>query len=304
MSKPTLVIMAAGMGSRFGGCKQITPVDASGHLIIDYSIYDALRAGFGKIVCVIKPEMEADFRAAIGDRIARRAEIVYAYQTIDRLPEGFSVPEGRVKPWGTAHAVLCAADAIDGDFAAINADDYYGATAFQAACDFLSAPGAQNEHAMVGYRIENTLTENGSVSRGICEVDERGALRRITERVHIEPRQGGAAFIEEGESEVFIPNGTVVSMNLWAFRHSLLDELRGRFVDFLRANLPVNPVKAEYYLPSVPDALIREGKASVRVLETGERWYGMTYPQDLEAVRGAMAKMHASGVYPKELWKD
>ena len=302
MNKPTLVIMAAGLGHRFGGCKQITPLDDAGHLIIDYSIYDALRAGFGKIVCVIKPEMEADFRAAIGDRISRKAEITYAYQIIDRLPDGFQMPEGRVKPWGTAHAVLCAADAIEGDFAAINADDYYGPSAFQAACDFLTAPGNAHEHAMVGYRIENTLTENGSVSRGICEVDSHGTLQRITERIHIEPRQGGAAYIEEGEDEVFIPEGTMVSMNLWAFRHSILDELRARFVDFLRDKVPANPLKAEYYLPSVPDALIREGKASVRVLETGERWYGMTYPQDLAAVQAAMAKMHAAGMYPKELW--
>ena len=304
MNRPTLVIMAAGLGHRFGGCKQITPIDAAGHLIIDYSIFDALRAGFGKIVCVIKPEMEADFRAAIGDRIARKANITYAYQTIDRLPEGFTVPEGRVKPWGTAHAVLCAADAIEGDFAAINADDFYGASAFQAACDFLTAPGGENDHAMVGYHIENTLTENGSVSRGICEADAQGTLRRITERIHIEPREGGAAYIEEGEDEVFIPAGTMVSMNLWAFRHNMLDELRARFVDFLRDKVPANPLKAEYYLPSVPDALIREGKARVRVLDTNERWYGVTYPQDLQAVQAAMARMRAEGVYPERLWGE
>ena len=304
MNKPTLVIMAAGLGSRFGGCKQITPVDNAGHLIIDYSIYDALRAGFGKVVCIVKPEMEADFRAAIGDRIARKVDIAYAHQTVDRLPQGFAVPEGRARPWGTAHAVLCAADAIEGDFAAINADDYYGPTAFQAACDFLAGSHDEHVHAMVGYRIENTLTENGSVSRGICEVDERGMLRRITERVHIEPREGGAAFIEEGESEVFVPAGTMVSMNLWAFRHGILDELRARFVDFLRERMPANPLKAEYYLPSVPDALIREGKAQVRVLQTDERWYGVTYPQDLAAVQAAMARMSAAGVYPERLWED
>lgn len=304
MKKPTLVIMAAGLGSRFGGCKQMTPVDPMGHVIIDYSIYDALRAGFGKIVCVIKPEMEADFRAAIGDRIARRAEVAYAYQTIDRLPEGYCVPEGRVKPWGTAHAVLCAADQIEGDFAAINADDYYGPSAFQAACDFLTAPRPENTHAMVGYRIENTLTENGYVSRGICEVDGEGMLRRITERVHIEPRSGGAAYIEEGADEVFIPAGTPVSMNLWAFDHSILDEMKRRFVDFLNTKAVENPLKAEYYLPSVPDALIREGKARVRVLDTHERWYGVTYHQDLEGVQAAMANKHAEGVYPEKLWED
>ena len=302
MNKPTLVIMAAGLGSRFGGCKQITPVDDRGHAIIDYSIYDALRAGFGRIVCVIKPEMEADFRAAIGDRIAKHAELVYAYQTLDRLPEGFAVPEGRVKPWGTAHAVLCAADAIEGDFAAINADDYYGPGAFRLACDFLTSPHDPCDHAMVGYRIENTLTENGYVSRGVCSVDESGMLRSIDERLRIEPREGGAAFTEDGESYSFIPAGTRVSMNLWAFNHGILDEMKQRFVQFLRTNAVENPLKAEFYLPSVPDALIREGKARVRVLETGERWYGVTYREDLEKVQTAMAEMRQNNVYPEKLW--
>lgn len=302
MNKPTLVIMAAGLGSRFGGCKQITPVDDRGHAIIDYSIYDALRAGFGRIVCVIKPEMEADFRAAIGDRIAKHAELVYAYQTLDRLPEGFAVPEGRVKPWGTAHAVLCAADAIEGDFAAINADDYYGPGAFHLACDFLAAPHDGGDHAMVGYRIENTLTENGHVSRGVCSVDEDGMLRSIDERLRIEPREGGAAFTEDGENYSFIPAGTKVSMNLWAFRHGILDEMKQRFVNFLNTNAVENPLKAEFYLPSVPDALIREGRGSVRVLETGERWYGVTYREDLEKVQAAMAELRRSGVYPEKLW--
>ena len=302
MNKPTLVIMAAGMGSRFGGCKQITPVDDRGHAIIDYSIYDALRAGFGRIVCVIKPEMEADFRAAIGDRIAQHAELVYAYQTLDRLPEGFAVPEGRAKPWGTAHAVLCAADAIEGDFAAINADDYYGPGAFQLACDFLASPHDPCDHAMVGYRIENTLTENGSVSRGVCSVDESGLLRAIDERLRIEPREGGAAFTEDGDNYTFIPAGTKVSMNLWAFRHGILDEMKQRFVNFLNTNAVENPLKAEFYLPSVPDALIREGRASVRVLETGERWYGVTYREDLDKVRAAMAELRRSEVYPEKLW--
>ena len=302
MNKPTLVIMAAGMGSRFGGCKQITPVDDAGHVIMDYSIYDALQAGFGKIVCVIKPEMEADFRAVIGDRIAKKADVAYAYQTIDRLPEGYSVPEGRVKPWGTAHAVLCAADEIEGDFAAINADDFYGRGAFRAAADFLRGDHAENEHAMVGYLIENTLTENGYVSRGVCEGDSDGMLRVITERVHIEPRPGGAAYIEEGEGEVFIPAGTRVSMNMWAFSHSILDEMRERFITFLNTRAVENPLKAEYYLPSVPDALIREGRARVHLLETKERWYGVTYHEDLAAVQAAMARLRAQGVYPEKLW--
>lgn len=291
MKKPTLVIMAAGMGSRFGGCKQITPVDDAGHIIIDFSISDAMRAGFGKVVCIIKPEMEADFRAVIGDRIASQVDLEYAYQTVDQLPEGFSVPEGRTRPWGTAHAVLCAVKAIDGPFAVINADDYYGPGAFQAAHDFLVADHAENEHAMVAYHVENTLTENGSVSRGVCAV-EGGFLTGVTERTKIVPREGGAAFIE-GDAETFLPAGTLVSMNLWAFQHSILDELKNRFPAWLEENLKVNPLKCEYFLPLIPNALIREGKASVAVLETTEKWYGVTYHDDLALLKSALRAVPA-----------
>ena len=301
MNKPTLVIMAAGMGSRFGGCKQITPVDDAGHVIIDYSIYDAVRAGFGRVVCIIKPEMEADFRAAIGDRIAPFVELKYAYQQIDMLPDGYSVPEGRVKPWGTGHAVLCAAGCIDGPFAVINADDFYGRGAFQAACDFLSAPHAPNEHAMVAYRVENTLTENGSVSRGVCSA-ENGLLTGVVERTKIVPRPGGAAFIED-DGETFLPNGTPVSMNLWAFQHSILDELKNRFTAYLDENLPKNPLKCEYFLPLIPNALIHEGTGSVRVLDTDERWFGVTYHDDLAKVQAAIREMKQNGLYPEKLWQ-
>ena len=301
MNKPTLVIMAAGMGSRFGGCKQITPVDDAGHVIIDYSIYDAVRAGFGRVVCIIKPEMEADFRAAIGDRIAPFVDLQYAYQTLDKLPEGYAVPEGRAKPWGTGHAVLCAADRIDGPFAVINADDFYGRGAFQAAHDFLAASRADSEHAMVAYRVENTLTENGSVSRGVCSVED-GLLTGVVERTKIVPREGGAAFIED-DGETFLPAGTPVSMNLWAFQHSILDELKARFSAYLDENLPVNPLKCEYFLPLIPNALIREGKGSVRVLDTDERWFGVTYHDDLAKVQDAIRAKKAAGEYPEKLWK-
>ena len=301
MNKPTLVVMAAGMGSRFGGCKQITPVDDAGHVIIDFSIFDALRAGFGKIVCIIKPEMEADFRAAVGDRIAKCAPLEYAYQTIDRLPAGYSVPEGRTKPWGTGHAVLCAKDRIDGDFAVINADDFYGAGAFRAAADFLTGESGQTNHAMVAYRVENTLTENGSVSRGVCAV-ENGLLTGVTERTTIVPREGGAAYIEDGK-ETFLPAGTMVSMNMWAFSHGILDEMRARFADFLDTKAAENPLKAEYYLPSVPDQLICEGKAQVRVLPVHERWYGVTYHDDLAHINEAMRRLCADGTYPEKLWQ-
>ena len=303
MKKPTLIIMAAGMGSRFGGCKQITPVDDAGHIIIDFSIFDALRAGFGKVVCVIKPEMEADFRAAIGDRVGDCIELRYAYQTLDRLPEGFAVPEGRQKPWGTGHAVLCALDQIDGPFAVINADDFYGRDAFRAAADFLLVEGDIHEHAMVGYYIENTLTENGSVSRGVCEGDAQGRLVDITERVRIEPREGGAAFTEDdGATWTFIPAGTPVSMNLWAFREGVLEAFPRLFAQFLRQEMPKNPMKAEFYLPNVPKTLIAEGKGAVRLLRTAERWYGMTYREDIVKVQAAVADMKAAGVYPEKLW--
>ena len=302
-NKPTLIIMAAGMGSRFGGNKQIAPVDDAGHIIIDFSIYDAVRAGFGKVICVIKPEMEADFRRAIGDNISKHVELRYAYQQLDNIPAGFAVPEGRQKPWGTGHAVLCALEQVDGPFAVINADDFYGAGAFRAAGEFLAAPGDENEHAMVGYNIENTLTENGSVSRGVC-AGKDGFLTDITERVRIEPREGGAAFTEDdGASWTFIPAGTPVSMNLWAFRAGVLEAFPRMFADFLRDTVPANPLKAEFYLPNVPKALIAEGRGRVRLLNTDERWYGMTYREDAEKVRAAIAGMKAKGLYPERLWE-
>ncbi len=302
-NKPTLVIMAAGMGSRFGGNKQIAPVDDAGHIIIDFSIYDAIRAGFGRVVCVIKPEMEAGFRRAIGDAISNHVELRYAYQTLDAIPAGFTIPEGRQKPWGTGHAVLCALDQVEGPFAVINADDFYGADAFRAAGEFLTAGGDENEHAMVGYNIENTLTENGTVSRGVC-VGKDGYLTDITERTVIEPRPGGAAFTEDGgASWTFIPAGTPVSMNLWAFRRGVLEAFPRMFTDFLRDAVPANPLKAEFYLPNVPKALIAAGTGRVRLLNTHERWYGMTYREDAEAVRKAIAGMKARGIYPEKLWE-
>ena len=301
--KPTLVIMAAGMGSRFGGNKQIAPVDDAGHIIIDFSIFDAVRAGFEKVVCVIKPEMEADFRRAIGDRIARKVNLEYAYQTLDAIPAGFSIPEGRQKPWGTGHATLCALPRVDGPFAVINADDFYGADAFRAAGEFLVAAGDENEHAMVAYNVENTLTENGSVSRGVC-VGQDGFLADITERTTIEARPGGAAFTEDGgENWTFIPAGTPVSMNLWAFRRGVVEAFGRMFEDFLRNDVPGNPLKAEFYLPNVPKALIASGVGRVRLLNTRERWYGMTYREDAEKVRAAIADMKARGIYPEHLWE-
>lgn len=304
MKKPILVIMAAGMGSRFGGNKQVTPVDDTGHAILDYSVFDAVRAGFGKVVFIIKHAFADSFRKTFGDRMSDKVEVVYAYQELDMLPAGFAVPEGREKPWGTAHAVLCAKDVIDAPFCVINADDFYGADAFKTAYEFLAGDHAQNEHAMVGYRVENTLTENGAVSRGVCRTSEDGMLTGITERTHIIAAEGGAAFSEDkGETYTFVPAGTIVSMNMWCFSEKMLDEIGSRFAGFLTESLPVNPLKCEYYLPQVPNMCIEDGTASVHVLETTEKWFGMTYREDLPKVREAIAEMKRAGKYPEYLWR-
>ena len=303
MNGPILVIMAAGLGSRFGGNKQITPVDEQGHIIIDYSIYDAVRAGFGRVVCVVRPQDEEAFHAAIGARIAPFVDLKYAYQTLDMIPAGFTVPEGRVKPWGTGHAAMCADKWIDRPFAVINADDYYGRESFERMSAFLQEKRSSGEHAMVGFKVENTLTENGSVSRGICERDG-DMLTAVVERVSIVPREGGAAFTEDGgETYTFIPAGTIVSMNFWGFQPDAVGYMHSYFTDFLRGDaFRANPLKAEYYLPSIPNRMMEDGTGTTRVLPTDEKWYGVTYREDLPKVQAAIAQMKAEGKYPEELW--
>ena len=304
MREPVLVIMAAGMGSRFGGLKQITPVDDAGHMIIDFSLYDAWRAGFRKVVFIIKRAIEADFKAAVGARMERYFDVRYVYQEVDCLPPGYAVPEGRTKPWGTAHAIACAAGAIDGPFAVLNSDDYYGAASLGTIYDFLKAPRADNEHAMVGYPVRNTVTENGSVSRGVCAI-ENGCLTQVVERLRVEKRGQDAAYSEDGgESWIPLPGDTVVSMNLWGFQQAILKEFIGRFPAFLEENLGKNPLKCEYFLPLIPNAQIQEGKGTVRVLPTRDVWHGITYPEDLEDLKRALEDMKKAGVYPRELWKD
>lgn len=293
--------MAAGMGSRFGGLKQITPVDDQGHIIMDFSLYDARRAGFRKVVFIIKEAIADTFRKNIGDRMEPYFDVRYAYQELDKLPEGYSVPEGRVKPWGTAHAIACAKDVIDGPFAVINADDFYGRTSFQAIYDFLVSGAPVNQQAMVGYRLKNTITENGSVARGVCQV-ENGLLVDITERTRIERRPEGIAYTEDGEQFHVLPDDTLVSMNLWGFHREMMEEFTGRFEAFLQENLPKNPMKCEYYLPSVANAQIQEGLGTIRVLPTAECWHGVTYREDLQSVWDAVAQMKAEGLYPQKLW--
>ena len=305
MQKTQLIIMAAGLGSRYGGLKQMAPVDPQGHWIIDFSIFDAVRAGFDEIVLIVKEENEPLFRETLGARIGNRAKLCYVHQKLDMLPEGFSVPEGRVKPWGTAHAVLCAQDVIDSPFAAINADDFYGAGAYQAIHDFLVSDHPASTHAMVGYRLENTLTENGYVSRGVCRMNEDGStLAGIVERVRVEPRPGGAAYTEDqGNTWTFLPEGTIVSMNFWGFNRCMMDEIKARFIPYLMENLKTNPLKCEYFLPLIPNQLIREGKGQVRVIPTHEKWYGITYAQDMPALQMAIARLKEQGVYPDALWR-
>ena len=308
MKKPVLVIMAAGMGSRYGGLKQIDPIDDEGHIIIDFSIYDAIRAGFEKIVFIIKKENEADFKAVIGERMQGRVQVEYVYQELTNLPEGYSVPEGRVKPYGTGHAILSCIDAIDGPFAVINADDYYGQKAYEMIYNYLAnhEDDEKYRYAMVGYVLENTLTENGHVARGVCVTDENHFLTDINERTHIERRPDGtSAYTEDdGATWTTIPAGSTVSMNLWGFSASMLKELKERFPKFLEENLESNPLKCEFFLPSVVNELLDEGKATVEVLKSQDRWYGVTYKEDKEFVVNAIKGLKDSGLYPQHLWEE
>ena len=302
MKKPTLVIMAAGMGSRFGGPKQIAPVDPQGHIIIDFSMYDAWKAGFRDVVFIIKREMHDEFAEVIGNRAAEHFNVTYVYQELDKLPEGYTVPAERTKPWGTGHAIVCCADVIDGPFAVINADDFYGPTAFSTIYDYLVSNKDESIYSMVGYRLRNTVTEHGSVARGVCEV-ENGRLTGITERTKIFKRGDNAAYTEDdGETFVEISGNTIVSMNLWGFSSKMMDELWKRFPAFLDKNLPVNPLKCEYFLPFVVDEQLCDGSASVTVLPCEETWYGVTYREDLESVCNAIAEMKAKGIYKEDLW--
>ena len=307
MNKPVLVIMAAGMGSRYGGLKQIDPVDEEGHIIMDFSMFDAKRAGFEKVIFIIKRENEADFRAAVGDRMAKYMDVSYAYQEIGNIPDGYQVPEGRVKPWGTAHAVLSCINQIDGPFAVINADDYYGQEAFRLIYDYLASHEDDDKYryTMVGYELGNTVTDNGHVARGVCDMNEDGELKAIHERTRIEKRDNGLAYTEDdGKTWVNVPADTTVSMNMWGFTRSILEEVEAGFPAFLDEGLKVNPMKCEYFLPAVVSDLLGEGKATVAVLKSADKWYGVTYKEDKPVVMAAIKKMKEDGVYPAHLWEE
>ena len=305
--KPVLVVMAAGMGSRYGGLKQIDPVGSKGEAILDYSLYDAYEAGFRTAVIVIKEAIREDFMATVGKRLEKcPLEIRYAYQEISKLPEGFSIPEGRVKPWGTGHAVLCAREAVDGaPFAAINADDYYGKEAYRNLYNFLETAQDTDKYAycMVAYHMGNTVTENGSVARGICVTDENSFLTSVTERTQIEQYDGGIHYIgDDGETWVDVAADTPVSMNMWGFTGSFMEELNAYFPLFLANDVPKNPLKAEMFLPTVISRLISAGKATVKMLRTADKWYGVTYAADKPTVIAALRALSAEGKYPDGLW--
>lgn len=306
MEKPILLIMAAGLGSRYGGLKQIDPVDDKGQIIIDYSIYDALKAGFKKVVFIINRQNESDFREVIGDRVSKFMDVEYVFQDIYDIPDGIDFPEDRVKPWGTAHAIYAARDHIKGPFAVINSDDFYGESSFKQIYDFLDDNRDDDKfnYAMVAYVLENTITENGYVSRGVCSVDEGGYLLDLVERTRIEKFEDGIKFsMDDGKSWIQIERNSLVSMNLWGFTRSFVDEIEKGMENFLKENLKLNPLKCEYYIPYVVNELLKAQRARVRVLESQDKWYGVTYKEDKAGVVDAIRNMKKAGKYLDVLWK-
>ena len=300
------MVMAAGLGSRFGGAKQVEPVGQNGEILLDYSVYDAMRAGFRRVVFIVNDATEAIFRDVIGKRMERHMEVTYVKQALSDLPAGFSVPEGRKKPWGTGHAVLSCRHAVDAPFAVINADDYYGPESFRLlydACSEVEANASPARYLMAGYRLDKTLTENGHVARGVCETDENGFLKSIVERTHVVRRPEGVAFSEDGGATFHpLPADSTVSMNCWCFPPSFLRELEARFPAFLKKTLAENPLSGEFFLPDVVRALMEAGKARVRVLQSPEQWYGVTYREDKARVVEAVRTMTEAGKYPSALW--
>jgi len=300
----TLVVMAAGIGSRYGGLKQIDQIGPFGEIIIDYSVYDALKAGFTKMVFVISKAIEEDFHERVGRTIAKNCSTVAVFQRLEDVPAGFHVPAGRVKPWGTAHATLCSQNEVDSPFAVINADDFYGRTAFQTIADYLHRARDLDgvaDYCMVGYRLDNTLTDHGHVARGICSVDEAGILLNIIERTRIQKYDQSARYTDDGQHWVTLPLETIVSMNIWGFTPSIFSALVERFPRFLMENRD-NIAKAEYFLPNVVGNLILEKRAHVKVLITREKWHGVTYPQDRAEVKAAIQELIHQGMYPENLW--
>lgn len=299
----TLLIMAAGMGSRFGGIKQIEPVGAHNELIIDYSIYDAKLAGFNKVVFIIRREIEKDFCESIFNRIKNHIDAEYVFQDLDDLPSGFTLPKERTKPWGTAHAILAARDVINAPFCVVNADDFYGRTAYQKIADFFRTLGNKSnyKYAMVGYKLENTISEKGSVSRGICEVDQNSMVTEIVERLRIEKRNQILGYTLDGNDFYHLRPDSDASMNIWGFTPDIMPVLQQKFIEFLRVNS--NELKTEYPIPTVIGDLLKEDKITLRMLDTNDQWLGFTYPEDKTIVKSAIEKLNQQQIYPSPLWK-
>ncbi len=298
--KPTLLILAAGMGSRFGGLKQVEPVGPNGEAIIDYTIYDAIRAGFGKVVFIIRESFAEAFKEKFDKKLEGKIEVDYVYQELDMLPEGYTLPEGREKPWGTAHAILVAKDAVKEPFCALNADDFYGKNAYKVMADFLTSSTDDSEYSMVGYQLRNTLSDHGSVSRGLCEVDKNSNLVKIVETTKIFKKGEAAYSVEEDGSEKPLTGNESASMNIWGFNPTVFATLEKRFVDFLETE--ISKPKSEMFIPSVVFDLISDGEASVKVLEADSPWFGVTYKEDKPLVVNKIRNLIDAGEYPEKLW--
>jgi NDP-sugar pyrophosphorylase family protein len=300
--KPTLLILAAGIGSRYGGMKQIDQVGPSGEAIIDYSVYDAIRTGFGKIVFVIRKEIESDIREFFEHKLSGKVNMDFVYQELDMIPEGYTCPPGRIKPWGTAHAVWVAASAINEPFVAINADDFYGYGSYKMMAEYLTAnsPADSTNFCMIGYQIRNTLSDYGSVSRGVCESDDRSFLKAVVERTEIFKKNGGIAFRDEQGMDVPLSSDTLVSMNIWGFTPVIFEYIRIHFTDFIREN--VSNIKAELYIPKIVNEIIKSGKASVKILPATDNWFGVTYKEDKPHAIQNIRKLIEKGIYPPKLW--
>lgn len=301
--KPVLLVMAAGLGSRYGGLKQLDKIGPNGEIILELSSYDAIKAGFKKIIFILRTEIVEDFKELIGNKLSQFAEIEYVIQDMNNIPEGFNIPTGRVKPWGTGHAILCAKDIVKSPFLVINADDYYGQESFKLMYDYLSTNTEENHHAMVGYKLKNTLSENGHVARGICTVED-GELKEIVERTKIIKRDESAFYTEDEKEWIELDYNSIVSMNMWGFMNSIFEITEEGFKNFLKNNLNNNPLKAEYFIPLVVSDLINSGKGKVKVINSKDKWYGVTYQEDKTLVKEAIEKMIDEDKYKKNLWDE
>lgn len=302
MKEPILVVMAAGIGSRFGGLKQMAPFGLHGESLIDYTLYDALQVGFKRVVFIVNERIYPDFRKLVGSNVEDRMEVQYVMQDLDALPEGLTVPEGRVKPWGTGHALLCAKDAVDAPFCALNGDDLYGRSALKGIYGHLTSDPEPYHYAMVGFLLKNTLSENGYVSRGVCQVNDQGYLTRVEETTHIIPSVDGPLYTLDEKTYHRLDGNTLVSMNIWALTQDFMDELAEAFPPFYHRAMKENPIKAEIYVPNVVGDLVASGKARVKVLSSTDRWFGVTNASDRPGVEAGIRELTAQSVYPDGLW--